>query len=231
MTMELQKINDRFPEWVTGGGIFSKIFQLNETYRPEWLNTGEHAKSLDRLYHGKHSFNKIESTLSNTLFTNFESDAFLYITQDLLKQFSLNWEKQYATLHFDYNPIWNVDGTEERIITRKLNQDKNETTNINRETNVVKDSTNNSVYGFNSSDPTPSGKSEHTGEQNETEGNTHIATNEDNETVSEKFSRGGNIGVTMTQQLISAERDSWLWNFYEVVFKDIDSVLTSAFWE
>ena len=228
--MELQKINERFPEWVTGGGIFSKIFQLNETYRPEWLSTEEHAKSLDRLYHGKHSFNRIESTLSHVVFTNFENDAFLYITRDLLTQFSLNWEKLYATLHFEYNPIWNVDGTEERTITRKLNQDKNETTNINRETNVIKDTTDNSVYGFNSSDPTPSGKSEHTGEQNETEGNTHIATNEDNETVSDKFTRGGNIGVTMTQQLIEAERESWLWNFYEQVFKNIDSVLTSAYW-
>lgn len=228
--MELQKINERFPEWVTGGGIFSKIFQLNETYRPEWLNTEEHAKSLDRLYHGKHSFNRIESTLSYTLFNTFEDDAFFYITQDLLKQFSLNWEKLYATLHFDYNPIWNVDGTEERIITRKLNQDKNETTSVNRETNVIKDTTDNSVYGFNSSDPTPSGKSEHTSEQNETEGNTHVATNEDNETVSDKFTRGGNIGVTMTQQLIGAERETWLWNFYEQVFKNIDSVLTSAYW-
>ena len=228
--MELQKINERFPDWVTGGGIFSKIFELNETYRPEWLNTIEHAKSLDRLYHGKHAFNRIESTLSHTLFTNFETDAFLYITRDLLTQFSLNWEKLYETLHFDYNPIWNVDGTEERTITRKLNQDKNETTNINRETNVVSDNTDNSVYGFNSSNPVPSGKTEHTGEQEETEGNTFVATNEDNESVTDKLVRGGNIGVTMTQQLIKAERDSWLWNFYEQVFENIDSVLTSAYW-
>lgn len=228
--MELQKINERFPEWVNGGGIFSKIFTLQTSYRPEWLNTEEHAKSLDRLYHGKHSFDKIESSMSNILFTNFDIDAYTYLTSDILIQFSLKWEKLYATLHFDYNPIWNVEGTEERTITRKLNQDKNETTNINRDTNVVSDNTNNSTYGFNSSAPVPSGKIEHTGQQNETEGNNFIATNTDNETVTDKFTRGGNIGVTTTQKMISEERDSWLWNFYEQVFKDIDSILTSAYW-
>ena len=76
----------------------------------------------------------------------------------------------------------------------------------------------------------PSGKTEHTGEQNEIEGNNFIATNTDNETVTDKFTRGGNIGVTTTQKMISEERDSWLWNFYEQVFNDIDSVLTSAYW-
>lgn len=228
--MELQKINERFPGWETGGGIFSKIFTLQPSYRPEWLNTEEHAKSLDRLYHGKHSFDKIESSMSNILFTNFDIDAYTYLTSDILIQFSLNWEKLYATLYFDYNPIWNVDGTEERAITRKLDENKNETTSTNRETNVVSDNTNNSTYGFNSADPVPSGKTEHTGKQNETEGNNFIATNVDNETVTDRFTRRGNIGVTTTQKMISEERDSWLWNFYEQVFTNIDSVLTSAYW-
>lgn len=228
--MELQKINERFPGWENGGGIFFKIYQLNKTYRPEWLATTEHAMTLDRMYHGRHSFDKIESKLSYILFTNFEKDSYKYLTSDIISQFSLKWEKLYATLHFDYNPIWNVEGTEERTITRKLNQDKNETTNINRETNVVSDNTNNSTYGFNSSDPVPSGKTEHTGAQNETEGNNFIATNVNNETVTDRFTRGGNIGVTTTQKMISEERDSWLWNFYEQVFKDIDSILTSAYW-
>ena len=228
--MELQKINERFPEWVNGGGIFSKIYNLQTAYRPEWLTTEEHARSLDRLYHGKHSFDRIESSLSNILFTNFDVGAYTYLTSDILTQFSLNWEKLYATLHFDYNPIWNVDGTESRNITRRLNQDKNETTNTNRETNVVSDNTNNSTYGFNSPDPVPSGKTEHTGKQNETEGNNFIATNVNNETVTDTFTRGGNIGVTTTQKMISEERDSWLWNFYEHVFTNIDSILTSAYW-
>lgn len=245
--LELKKMNERFPEWVNGGGIFSKIFIHQTYYRPEWLNTPEHAKKLDILYHGKHSFDKVESSLSHTLFDVFENDAFLYISDSIVEQFSLNWEKLYTTLHFDYNPIWNVDGTEERetiyttddVTTRKIEEDKNETRNINVETNVVKDETNNSVFAFDSSTPSPSSKTEHAGEQNETTGDTLIATNENNENINDKKSqttketlkRSGNIGVTMTQQLIEAERNMWLWNFYEQIFKDIDGVLTSAFWD
>ena len=39
--------------------------------------------------------------------------------------------------------------------------------------------------------------------------------------------RSGNIGVTTSQQMIQAERDLWLWNFFHtVVFPDVDKVLT-----
>ena len=40
------------------------------------------------------------------------------------------------------------------------------------------------------------------------------------------LTRKGNIGVTTTQQMMSSEIELWQWNFYESVFKDIDSVLT-----
>ena len=82
--MELQKINDRFPGWENSGGIFFKMYQLNKTYRPEWLTTTEHAQTLDRMYHGRHSFDKFESRLSCILFTNFEIDSYKYITSDII---------------------------------------------------------------------------------------------------------------------------------------------------
>lgn len=41
------------------------------------------------------------------------------------------------------------------------------------------------------------------------------------------LTRSGNIGVTTSQQMIQAERDLWVWNFfYQVVFKDVDRSLT-----
>ena len=40
------------------------------------------------------------------------------------------------------------------------------------------------------------------------------------------LTRKGNIGVTTTQQMMESEIRLWQWNFYESVFKDIDSVLT-----
>ena len=41
-----------------------------------------------------------------------------------------------------------------------------------------------------------------------------------------ELTRSGNIGVTTSQQMIESERDLWLWNFFEQVFKDIDKTLT-----
>lgn len=48
-------------------------------------------------------------------------------------------------------------------------------------------------------------------------------TNSENRTLT----RSGNIGVTTTAQMLEQERNLWKWNFFrDVVYKDIDSLLT-----
>lgn len=69
------------------------------------------------------------------------------------------------------------------------------------------------IYGFNSSEASPnnSGAGNNSGE------------------YSRDLTRSGNIGVTTSQQMLESERNLWLWNFfYEVVFPNIDKVLTIA---
>lgn len=46
------------------------------------------------------------------------------------------------------------------------------------------------------------------------------------ETNTYTLTRKGNIGVTTSQQMIQSERELWLWNFFEVVFQDLDKILT-----
>ncbi len=42
------------------------------------------------------------------------------------------------------------------------------------------------------------------------------------------LTRRGNIGVTTSQQMLSSERELWMWNYFlEVVFPDVDKVLTT----
>lgn len=41
--------------------------------------------------------------------------------------------------------------------------------------------------------------------------------------------RSGKIGSTTQQYILREERSLWLWNFFEQVYKDIDSVLTIAY--
>ena len=60
-----------------------------------------------------------------------------------------------------------------------------------------------------------------TGTQNTATGGT------DTDTRNYTLRRSGNIGVTTSQQMIQAERDLWLWDFFHtVVFPDVDKVLT-----
>lgn len=52
-------------------------------------------------------------------------------------------------------------------------------------------------------------------------------TGTDTHTRNYELTRKGNIGVTTSQQMIQSERDLYMWNFfYQVVFPDIDRVLT-----
>ncbi len=83
------------------------------------------------------------------------------------------WEELYKTQHYEYNPIWNKDGTILETETRDLAgsnyhtdnvdrvdnlQDKNTRNFEDKETRDLDDSSTNSVYGFNSSTEAPESK-------------------------------------------------------------------------
>ena len=68
----------------------------------------------------------------------------------------------------------------------------------------------NNVYGFNSSSPVPSNNAKTTG-------------NKLNNTTD--HTRSGNIGVTTSQQMLESEIKLREWNFYDQLFKDVDSIL------
>ena len=123
-------------------------------------------------------------------------------------------------------------------------------------TGTVKDdgtssgNTQNNLWGFNSSTSIPSDMSDVTGTnentttrdltENETGTDTTDKTNTDtyNRSYTEtgtdttagmssrKLTRKGNIGTNTFQNLLQQERSLWMYNFFEQVFKDVDSVLT-----
>lgn len=107
------------------------------------------------------------------------------------------------------------------------------------------------VYGFNSTSSVPQGESNanstvttqgdadnNVTTENETEkGNrsitetethteTETGTRMERESGTRTLIRSGNIGVTTSQQMLESEIKLWEWNFYETVFKDVDTVLT-----
>lgn len=123
-------------------------------------------------------------------------------------------------------------------------------------TGTVKDdgttsgNTQSNLWGFNSSTSIPSDMSDVTGTnenttthdltENETGTDTTDKTNTDtyNRSYTEtgtdttagmssrKLTRKGNIGTNTFQNLLQQERNLWMYNFFEQVFKDVDSVLT-----
>lgn len=123
-------------------------------------------------------------------------------------------------------------------------------------TGTVKDdgttsgNTQNNLWGFNSTTSIPSDMSDVTGTnentttrdltENETGTDTTDKTNTNtyNRSYTEtgtdttagmssrKLIRTGNIGTNTFQNLLQQERSLWMYNFFEHVFKDVDSVLT-----
>lgn len=83
------------------------------------------------------------------------------------------WEELYKTTQYEYNPIWNKDGTVTETETRNLHgtnyhtdntdridnlSDKNTRNFQDKETKDLDDESLNSVYGFNSSSEAPNEK-------------------------------------------------------------------------
>lgn len=135
-------------------------------------------------------------------------------------------------------------------------QDKRTPDLTRKGTGTVKDdgsATNNNqngIWGFNSSTSVPSDMSDGTAtnentttrdlSETETGTDTTDRTNTDTYnrsytetgtdttagTSSRKLTRTGNIGTNTFQNLLQQERNIWMYDFFEQIFKDVDSVLT-----
>lgn len=142
------------------------------------------------------------------------------------------WAKLFATENFDYNPIWNVDGT----VTEKETVERDRTNDIDRSTATaeaahdatsddVNQTTTDSVTGYNSTSWQDHTKSVIDSDRDITTNSTRNISGTDNvdEAESEDVERNletrrtGNIGITTTQQMIREERDVALFNTIEFI--------------
>lgn len=106
------KLNDVYPDWKLGGGIFS----LMQAYEPPWEEefAGDE-ELLDYLYHGGVSGSKTISPLIRNFVADDEPtlEEQTVIARMALTMFGPSWSKEYATLSAEYNPIQNYDMVEE----------------------------------------------------------------------------------------------------------------------
>lgn len=157
------------------------------------------------------------------------------------------WEDLEETLYYEYNPIWNVDGTE--VEERDLNNNhkktgtealantgddtvKNSGTDTNTRTGSVENIR--SVVGYNSSNYAPAEKNTETynsvadamvhGLQQKTEygstaTTTYNTTDDIDDTGTITRTRQGNIGVTKTQDLIASQREIVQFNVTDFIIR------------
>lgn len=132
------------------------------------------------------------------------------------------WKAIYNTLLYKYNPIWNKDGTikEEHDLTIT---DDYTVTNLKTEHdgNVAQE-----VTGYDSTTYSPNTRQVVDTEdvQNGATKNTHT----DKGTITR--TEGGNIGVTMTQEMIRQQREVVEFNLYDYILQDFKAQFCLAVW-
>lgn len=237
------KLIEAFPTWAEGT-LFARLGEKYPQLFP-WATS-----VLDIEYFGNHSGNKIISTLVEKLLTAADDDTVDAATLETLvevikNRYAVTWEKLYAVMSAQYDPIENYSMVEEETpnITRTETPDVTRTRNTSQKADVVVTSSGSNasdVYGFNSSEPVPqaetngstSQRTQGDAENNVTdETETETGTRTHTETGNRRLTRSGNIGVTTSQQMIESEIALWQWNFYQTIYRDTDAVLACPVYE
>ena len=150
-----------------------------------------------------------EQTINNILLNCAELEI-IYTRPDTMKvaikawctSEQRTWQKLYASMMEEYNPIWNVDADISQ--TERIAGNNNRNIGRNNSANAGGTDTH-SVQGFNSATWADADKNVTSSNMTENETVADNATDDHTRTYSER--RTGNIGVTATQDLIKKERE------------------------
>ena len=127
--------------------------------------------------------------------------------------------RQDATRGFNSNSDVLTDKVTESASGYSMREHDNTEHNTGTQSTQGSDTGTQSTQGSNTG--TQSTQGSNTGTQ------TDADTGSDTQTRNYKLTRSGNIGVTTTQQMLMQQREVYAWNyFYEVVFPDVDKLLT-----
>ena len=221
-------LNDVYHEWITKG-----IFSYLNSLEVPWKNDVS-GNQLDIIYHGSRSGDKIiGSLIENYIENNVVSEENkITIAQAIYTMYIKNWNALYKTLLLEYNPIENYSMTETENVQdshRGTLESNGNNSNTNTENTIVNGTSNNQLWGFNSTNSVNSDKQidDTTRNIDVSMNSTHKNTDTETKDITSDrtLKRSGNIGVTTSQQMIESERQLWLWNFFESVFSDIDKIL------
>ena len=252
-------LRDVFTGWNTGNGIFSVLATQGDMPWAEVESVDNSVLDVAYFGNhsgGKFCSPLVKMMLDTD--GEVPSAARIMIAKVIISKYLINWTKLWATNEASYSPIHNYDMYEERdLATTADNVETTDATNAKTGTDTLAhglvETTDHGMtttdvtsrYGLNTVDgavkPSDQVVSTEGGDTVVTDSGDDVRTydlsddidstvTEDNEgTEHEEIHRYGNIGVTTSQKLLQEERDLWIWNFFDEVFKDLDKELALAF--
>ena len=169
----------------------------------------------------------------NLLMASDDSEIIINTINAVVHQLApYKWQKLFESMNLEYNPIWNVDGTETTAYGEHITTDANgaritSTVNGQKHTNseyytVPYDSTTDHKTG--SDQTTTDSVTDTTTAEAVTDMNTSGA-------HTDTVTRQGNIGVTSTQNLIKQEREIVNFNLYHTILMDVVDAITIPIYE
>lgn len=181
---------------------------ISSSHSEEWLAPVIANASYYDVYYLKYKYGTLETISEDT------EEILNILVEAAISSHAYKWSKLYDTTVLEYNPIWNYDG--ETTIT-EVRGERHEEDTIGA-SKIVSDSR---------TAPTDSAIVRDVG-QTETNADekTDIHTaNEYTDTITE--TKGGNQGTTTTQKMISEERDISIFNYIDIIYKDIINTISS----
>lgn len=228
-TTPLITLNEAFADYETKGGIFSNIDNL------PWSSVMAGSQA-DTLYFDTHSGERFSARIITRRIGDtgyLTSDDRRTVSNLVYAMFKTQWTKLWETMNPNYEPLTNYKMTEDEngnnTYTRTPNITRNHTGTDSNEGNTHVNNQSN-LWGFNSETSVPSDMSDGDTTVNTTNTRNLTDTETGTDTTAgentRRLTRTGNIGTNTFQNLIQQERNLWMYNFFEQVFKDVDSVLT-----
>lgn len=248
------RIEDVFQEPFTNGLLYNLVKVGSLGYILEdIMNNSMSNLDMEYVYNrsGKKKVSGLVAHLlsKSTIFVNgfpqLGTDDYVLIGDILRNRFGTKWLKARETIKYDFDPLTPYDMSIHENVQDTLSSTKNTSgtrnnksdyeENTSTEEHVDGNSVNN-VFGFNSADEVGDSTSQTNDNSSRTSSNnTETSQNEERESqeiysrenpIIRDLTRKGNIGNITKQQLIEQQRELLQWQFFNIVFDDIDSVLT-----
>lgn len=181
--------------------------------------------------------------------SNFEKVSVELRPKVVLAYFIDKWKRLYDTYKLEYNALspYSVKevGEHSQMNTREETTNFGGTISESGSGNTTSGSTenyestvNSAIYGFNSTDASPSDNSVTTDEKHNTlnqdttnsrsveNGGSDSFTRNDDETRNYTVNKTGNLGFITPQDMIDKEFNVWATPFFKKVFEDVNSIIT-----